>query len=115
MHQYVRTYDALTDSPDISPVEHLEMLRLRDEVATLAERGVLDQEEQKLLAEADRRLANQARAFAQSIANSRTSRSYARKRASTPPAGGGTSSRSVYLGRHNLTRPLPCGHRREGQ
>ena len=67
MHQYVRTYDALTDSPDISPVEHLEMLRLRDEVATLAERGVLDQEEQKLLAEADRRLANQARAFAQSI------------------------------------------------
>lgn len=67
MHQYVRTYDALTDSPDISPVEHLEMLRLRDEVADLADRGVLSLEETKILAEADRRLAAQARTFAQSI------------------------------------------------
>lgn len=67
MHQVVRSYDALTQSPEISPVEHVEMLRLRDEVAALVEEGALSSQELGQLAKADRRLAEQAGVFAASL------------------------------------------------
>ena len=67
-HQHLRSYHALTHSPHISPIEHLEMLCLRDELATLYTKGALSHDELALLDKADHNLIAQSQLFAQSIA-----------------------------------------------
>lgn len=53
----------------ISPVEHLEMLRLRDELADLVQNATLGEEENAFLDQADRHLVAQAQTFAESISS----------------------------------------------
>ena len=61
MNILVKNYCVMVEFPDVSGAEHLEMLQLRDELSKLESQ--LSEEEKGLLANADRRLVEQAREF----------------------------------------------------
>jgi len=61
MNILVKNYSVMVQFPDVSGVEHLEMLQVRDELAQVESH--LSEEEKRLLADADRRLVEQARVF----------------------------------------------------
>ncbi|MEG3908306.1 MULTISPECIES: hypothetical protein [unclassified Microcoleus] len=61
MNTLVKNYCVMVEFPDVSGAEHLEMLQLRDELAKVESQ--LSEEEKGLLANADRRLVEQAREF----------------------------------------------------
>jgi hypothetical protein len=65
MNKILNIYSFSLDYPDVSVAELLELLAIRDQIATLESR--LSAEEQKILVEADKKLIANAASFCQEI------------------------------------------------
>ena len=69
MNPYIRSYSAIAQDPELSPVELLEMLRLRDEIQASQDSDDLSSFDLDTLSAADLLLFEQADLFATSLSS----------------------------------------------